>query len=80
VSMKGKPKDLDAFLSVPPEQKAGVVPSAARPAARITKTIRISPEIEAALKDAAYHRSKASGQRVTESDLIEEALKKYFNI
>lgn len=80
MTVKGKPKNLDAFLSAgSAEQGATPGQSAVRPASRITKTIRISPEIEAALKDAAYNRSKASGQRVTESDLIDEALNKYLN-
>ncbi|MDD5035556.1 MAG: hypothetical protein PHE55_12445 [Methylococcaceae bacterium] len=76
MTIKGKPKNLDDFLSGSAEQ-AGA--PGARRAQRITKTIRISPDIEVALKDAAYTRSKASGQRVTESDLIDEALKKYLN-
>jgi hypothetical protein len=78
--MKSKPKNLDSFLNGSAEQNAVTVSLGKRPAQRITKTIRISHEIEAALKDAAYSRSKESGQRVTESDLIDDALKKYFNI
>lgn len=83
MSMKGKPKNLDAFLSAAqPDQKgqSEVQSSAPRPAGRITKTIRISPEIDTALKDAAYTRSREAGQRISESDLIDEALKQYFNI
>lgn len=83
MSMKGKPKNMDEFLSSGSAELGtaqAAVQSTGRVAARITKTIRISPEIEEALKDEAYNRSKASGKRVTESDLIDEALKKYFNI
>lgn len=80
MTMKSKPKDLDAFLSGPAEQGAATGQSAARQPSRITKTIRISTETEAALKDAAYNRSKDVGRRVTESDLIDEAIKKYLNI
>jgi hypothetical protein len=83
MSIKGKPKNLDESLaSGSAEQSAAKppAPSIARSTPRITKTIRISPEIEEALKDAAYNRSKASGKRMTESDLIDEALKKYLNI
>jgi hypothetical protein len=81
MTIKGKPKDLDAFLSAgSTEQNAAPSQSAARPTSRITKTIRISPEIDAALKEAAYNRSKASGKRITESDLIDEALNKYLSI
>ena len=80
MTMKSKPKNLDSFLNGSAEQSTATVPSGKRPAQRITKTIRVSHEIEAALKDAAYSRSKESGQRVTESDLIDDALKQYFNI
>jgi len=79
MTIKGKPKNLDSFLSGPAEQNT-TGSSGPRSAQRITKTIRISPDVEAALKDAAYTQTKASGQRVTESDLIDEALKKYLNI
>ena len=80
MTMKSKPKNLDTFLSGAPEQKEASTSPGVRPTPRITKTIRISREIEAALKDAAYIRSRESGQRVTESDLIDEALNKYLNM
>ena len=81
MTIKGKPKNLDSFLAGPAEeQSAAPAQSNSRPAQRITKTIRISAEVEAALKEAAYTRSREAGQRVAESDLIDEALKKYLNI
>jgi hypothetical protein len=81
MTIKGKPKSLDSFLSGPTEEEtAAPAQPSARPTQRITKTIRISAEVEAALKEAAYTRSREAGQRVAESDLIDEALKKYLNI
>lgn len=78
--MKGKP-DLNAFLD------GGAAAAAEAPVRsnqeadkRITKTIRIGLSVESALKRAAFERSQASGKRVTESDVIEEALRKYLNI
>lgn len=41
---------------------------------RITKTIRLRGDIETRLKEEAYLQTKAKGKRVSESDLIEEAL------
>jgi hypothetical protein len=81
MTIKGKPKSLDSFLAGPAEeQTAAPAQPGTRPTQRITKTIRISAEVEAALKEAAYTRSREAGQRVAESDLIDEALKKYLNI
>ena len=79
MTIKGKPKNLDSFLSGPTERGATGSP-APRSAQRVTKTIRISPDVEAALKEAAYTQTKASGRRVTESDVIDDALKQYLNI
>ncbi len=42
---------------------------------RVNKTIRISRALEAKLKREALKRSEKTGARVTESDLIEIALK-----
>lgn len=80
--MKGKP-DISQFLdgAATKETSTTVVRvGRARVVNRMTKTIRLATDLEAALKDAAYERSKNSGQRITESDLIDEALRKYFNI
>lgn len=47
---------------------------------RITKTIRIAKALEMRLKTEAYQRTIAGGARVTESDLIEEALLKFLKV
>jgi len=85
MSIKGKPKDLEAFIAdgageAKGQAKAAPTQQAARPASRMTKTIRVSTDIEEALKDAAYAQTKHTGRRVTESDVIDEALRKYFNM
>ena len=80
MTIKGKPKNLNTFLTGTADPSAEANPADPRSGPRITKTIRISREIEAALKEAAYTQSKATGQRVAESDVIHEALKKYLNI
>lgn len=46
---------------------------------RTNKTIRIRKVFENKLKQAAYHRSIEEGYRVTESDIIDEALELYWN-
>lgn len=45
---------------------------------RLNKTIRLRKDLEAKLKEHAYRRSTTESRRVTESDLIEEALIRYF--
>lgn len=47
---------------------------------RITKTIRMDKRFDLALKQEVLRRATQGGPRVTESDLIEEALKLYLNI
>lgn len=47
---------------------------------RRTKSIRIVPALDMFLKEEAFKRTMASGKRVNESDLIEEALAGYFHI
>jgi len=82
--MKAKP-NLENFLA------GGVAAAAETPAApapmpahvhesRRTKTIRLSPALDVFLKEEAFKRTMASGKRVNESDLIEEALARYFHI
>ena len=77
MKIKGKPKNLESFLSGGSAERKAAEPAPATSPSRITKTIRISPELDAALKEAAYTLSRASGRRVTESDVIHEALNKY---
>jgi hypothetical protein len=78
--MKGKPS-IDAFIG-------GAVQDGAAPAGQVevaasspkfTKTIRLSRSAERLLKEAAHNQSMESGHRVTESDLIEQAIFKYLN-
>lgn len=84
--MKRKP-NLDGFLGgVSTDSPATVsvdetaqVPQV-RPVVRITKTIRLAVDLEAAIKDAAHARWKETGKKISESDIIEEALRKYLSI
>ena len=81
--MKAKP-NLENFLA------GGAAAAAEKPAAPIpmpavaaieqrrTKSIRIAPALDMFLKEEAFRRTMASGKRVNESDLIEEALTDYF--
>ncbi len=84
--MKKKP-DISTFLSngaaaaaenadtSTPRETAVPLPDGEK----ITKTIRMTKSLERRLKEEAHHRTMAKGRRVTESDLIEEALLKYLN-
>ncbi len=78
--MKGKP-NINAFLEgAEAKQHPSKVSGpkvAANPAPRITKTIRLAIDLEAAVKEMAHERWKTTGKRVTESDIIDEALRKY---
>jgi hypothetical protein len=47
---------------------------------RRTKSIRISPSLDMFLKEEAFKRTMATGKRVNESDLIEEALSVHFRV
>lgn len=67
----------------PPPAKAPNPPEAPTMAVgeiRITKTIRMDKRFDLALKQEVLRRATQGGPRVTESDLIEEALKLYLNI
>ncbi len=80
--MKGKP-DINTFLEgAEAKQQPSQVsaPKAATaPPSRITKTIRLATDLDAALKVAAHERWKTTGKRVAESDIIDEALRQYLN-
>ncbi|WP_065497319.1 hypothetical protein [Burkholderia sp. CCA53] len=81
--MKRKPS-LDEFRSggsegaVEATATAAVAVSVPVVAERTNKTIRIRKTFEAKLKEDAFHRSQAEGRRVTESDIIDEALELYW--
>lgn len=84
----GAPKDPNAFLeggaaaAAEKREQLPQPPAATVPAegAKITKTIRMSRTVDLALKGEAYRRSMAERKRVTESDLIEQAVLKYLNM
>lgn len=82
--MKAKP-NLENFLAGGAAAAAEKPTTAARvPAAiseaRRTKTIRLSPALDVFLKEEAFRRTMATGRRVNESDLIEEALAGHFTL
>lgn len=85
--MKGKP-NLANFLAGgaaaaaerPASGPSGVGPTSVLVSQRRTKSIRIDPALDLFLKEEAFRRTMASGKRVNESDLIEEALVGYFKI
>lgn len=81
MTIRGKPS-LDDFLDGAKAQ----APAKAKPAAksdttraRMTKTIRLAADLDEMLKEQAYLRTREQGQRVTESDIIEDALRIYFS-
>jgi hypothetical protein len=53
---------------------------AAPPPARISKTIRIDHDIDQAVKKAALGMGAKRGERVTESDVIDEALRSFLKL
>lgn len=85
--MKAKP-NLDNFLAGsaaaaaerPASGASGMGLSSVLVSQRRTKSIRIDPALDLFLKEEAFRRTMASGRRVSESDLIEEALVGHFRI
>lgn len=82
--MKSKPS-LEEFRNGGGEGPAdaargGAASVAAVPATpeRENKTIRIRKAYGGKLREEAYHRTMAENRRVTESDIIDEALEQYF--
>ena len=80
--MKGKPS-IDSFISngaaAAVETKHVDQPVQAVDEGRSTKSIRLTRRLDMMLKEESHKRTMA-GRRTSESDLIEEALNKYFNI
>jgi len=82
--MKGKPKNLNEFLDgnaeqeTPPTQieKPAEIKKVKK-ASKITKTIRISEDMNIYLKKIVFERAVGGGETITESDLIDEALRFY---
>ncbi len=86
--MKPKPKNIDDFLNggvkAAAEGTATQQPPVSTPASatddKIAKTIRLSKALDLAVKREAFERTQAEGRRVTESDLIDAALRQYLGI
>lgn len=76
--MKAKP-NLENYLAGGAAAAAEKQAPAVSTEARRTKTIRLSPALDIFLKEEAFRRTMASGRRVNESDLIEEALTGHFS-
>jgi hypothetical protein len=67
----------------PPAPIPVVVAPATFPSARVhreQKVFRLPVDLIAALKREAYERSVKAGGRVTETDLVEQALKAYLSV
>lgn len=75
--MKSKP-DVNQFLGGA-EAATQSQPAAKPSVLRANKTIRLATDLDQALKDRAYQRTRETGRRVTESDLIDEAIRSYLN-
>lgn len=63
-----------------PKESTPTASKASEPAnnQRANKTIRLRIKFDEMLKDEAHERSKKEGRRVTESDIIDEALERHF--
>lgn len=85
--MKSKPKDINDFISgganaaaeAPASQQPTNTPASA-PDDKITKAIRLSKSLDLIVKREAFERTQAQGRRVTESDLIDAALRQYLKL
>jgi hypothetical protein len=73
--MKGKVPPRPA-----PEPQPPAMPPSSDPDSRSreNKTIRLRKSFVKRLKSDAFYRSNSEGRRVTESDIIDEALEMYF--
>lgn len=78
MTIRGKPS-LDDFLDGAKEKTPPKPAKTDAPRQRMTKTIRLATDLDEVLKEQAYLRSRERGQRITESDLIDEALRMYFS-
>ena len=89
--MKGKP-DINDFLnggaadvadkseSKKPAKKSKVeIPQKSARVHREQKIFRLPIDLIDELKDQAYERSKTSGTRITETELVEQALRAFFD-
>lgn len=81
------PKDPSAFLdgvSAEQPEKTSSTTASATPARsgqpKLTKIFNLTPELVQALKREAFERSMQEGRRVTETELVDTALRQYLNI
>ncbi len=83
-------KDLDSFLesgAADRAEKPAALPSAATPSVaretprrgRVQKIFNFPEELADRLRDEALRRSREKGGRVTEKDIVVEALEAYIN-
>ena len=90
MTIKGKP-DINAFLdggtvdfAYKTESKKPAIKSESAPQPnprvhREQKIFRLPIDLITELKDQAYNRSKKSGIRITETELVEQALRAFFD-
>jgi hypothetical protein len=63
-----------------PEETAPVVVEAFKPEPTVQKLFRLRWDIANALKLGAAQESARTGKRVTETDIVQQLLKKHYNI
>ncbi|GEK52322.1 hypothetical protein [Vreelandella venusta] len=66
--------DIEKFRSHDPEKANEETNTLAGSNARITKTVRMRERFSLLLKDEAHKRTMKSGAKVSEADLLDEAL------
>lgn len=76
------PKDPSAFLDgateLAPTRPLAQPARAGQP--KLTKIFNLSPELVQALKREAFERSTLEGRRVTETELVDSALRAYLKL
>jgi len=89
--MKGKP-NLDAFIDggkadeaesitkMPARKMAIPEPEKQTKVFKEQKLYRLSSDVVEALKDKAYELTKQKGKRVTETEIVEQAIRIYLDI
>ena len=83
MTIKGKP-NVDAFLDggaaveLPPAAKKKAAAAPAAP--KRQKLVELPEPVFEALKDRAYEEYKRTGKRVTETQIIIDALSKYLGL
>lgn len=75
---------LDGVVSEQPERRpaSAVIPPTTRNTGqpKLTKIFNLTPELVKALKREAFERSNQEGRRVTETELVDTALRQYLNL